>query len=82
MALVWMLIVGLVIGAFARVLLPGRQPVGLLISLLLGVAGSCVAGYIGRGMGFYDVPGRGTGIVASLIGALMLLFVYRAVRSQ
>ena len=82
MALVWMLIVGLVIGAFARLLFPGRQLGGLLMSLLLGVAGSCVAGYLGRGMGFYDVPGQGTGIVASLIGALMLLFVYRAVRSQ
>ena len=81
MALMWMLIVGLVIGAFARLLLPGRQPGGLTMSLLLGVAGSCVAGYI-RGMGFYDVPGQGPGIIASLVGALLLLFVYRGVRSQ
>jgi len=82
MALVWMLIVGLVIGAFARLLFPGRHPAAISMSLLLGVAGSCVAGYIGRGMGFYDVPGQGPGIVASLIGALLLLYVYRAVRAQ
>jgi uncharacterized membrane protein YeaQ/YmgE (transglycosylase-associated protein family) len=82
MALVWMLMVGLVIGGFARLLVPGRHPGGLMMSLLLGVAGSCVAGYIGRGMGFYDVPGQGSGLVASLVGAVLMLFVYRAVRNQ
>lgn len=82
MALVWMLMVGLVVGALARLLVPGRQPGGLVMSSLLGVAGSCVAGYIGRGMGFYDVPGQGPSIVASLLGAVLLLFVYRAVRNQ
>jgi uncharacterized membrane protein YeaQ/YmgE (transglycosylase-associated protein family) len=81
MALVWMLMVGLVIGAFARLLVPGRQPGGLMMSLLLGVAGSFVAGYIGRGMGLYDVPGQGVGIIASLVGAVLLLFVYRGVRN-
>jgi uncharacterized membrane protein YeaQ/YmgE (transglycosylase-associated protein family) len=82
MALVWMVVVGLVVGAFARLLFPGRQPGGLMMTLLLGVAGSCVAGYIGRGMGFYDVPGQGPGILASLVGALSLLVVYRTVRSR
>jgi uncharacterized membrane protein YeaQ/YmgE (transglycosylase-associated protein family) len=82
MALVWMLVVGLVIGGLTRLVFPGRHPGSLLMSFVLGVAGSCVAGYIGRGMGFYDVPGRGSGLIASLLGALMLLFVYRTVRNQ
>ena len=82
MSFVWMLIVGLLVGALARLLMPGRHPGGLLMTLLLGVAGSVVAGFIGRGMGFYDVPGAGPGIFASLLGALALLFTYRAVRAR
>ncbi len=82
MTLVWMLIVGLVVGALARLLIPGRQPGGMLMTMLLGVAGSFVAGYIGRGMGLYDVPGQGPSIFASLLGALALLLVYRTVRAR
>jgi uncharacterized membrane protein YeaQ/YmgE (transglycosylase-associated protein family) len=82
MTLVWMLIVGVVVGALARLLAPGRHPGGVFMTLLLGVAGSFVAGFIGRGMGFYDTPGQGVGIVASLLGALALLMVYRAVRAH
>jgi len=81
MTLVWMLVVGLLVGLLGRLLVAGRQPGGLTMTLLLGVAGSFVAGYIGRGMGFYDVPGQGPSIFASLLGATSLLLVYRAVRS-
>jgi uncharacterized membrane protein YeaQ/YmgE (transglycosylase-associated protein family) len=81
MALLWMLIAGLVVGAVARLVVPGRQPGGLLMTMVLGVAGSFIAGFVGRGMGFYDLPGHGAGIIASLIGATILLLLYRAVRT-
>jgi uncharacterized membrane protein YeaQ/YmgE (transglycosylase-associated protein family) len=81
MAFLWMMIAGLFVGASARLLVPGRQPGGLLMTLLLGIAGSFIAGYVGRGMGFYDEPGHGAGLIASVLGATMLLFVYRAARA-
>ncbi len=82
MAFVWMLMMGLAVGVLARCLVPARLPPSLFMSMLVGVAGSVVAGLIGRGVGFYDVPGQGAGIFASLLGATALLFVYRAVRSH
>jgi uncharacterized membrane protein YeaQ/YmgE (transglycosylase-associated protein family) len=82
MALLWMLIVGLLVGVLARLLWTVRPPGGVLMTLLLGVAGSFVAGFVGRGMGFYDAPGRGAAIVASLCGALLLPLVYRTLRAR
>jgi uncharacterized membrane protein YeaQ/YmgE (transglycosylase-associated protein family) len=82
MALLSMLIVGLVVGVLARWLTPGRHPGGLLITLLLGVAGSFTAGFIGRGMGFYYRPGEGPGLLASVLGAMLILLVYRVVRDR
>jgi len=72
-----MLIIGLVVGALAKLIMPGKDPGGLLVTILLGLAGSFVAGFIGRAAGWYRTPGSGPGIIASVVGALILLGAYR-----
>jgi len=72
------LIIGLVVGALAKLVMPGRDPGGILITILLGIAGSFVAGMLGHALGWYEV-GDGPGILASVIGAVILLAIYRAV---
>jgi uncharacterized membrane protein YeaQ/YmgE (transglycosylase-associated protein family) len=79
MTILWALIIGLVVGAIAKLLMPGKDPGGIVITMLLGVAGSLVATFLGRAMGWYRSPADGPGILASIIGAMLLLFVYRLV---
>ena len=76
MHILWMLIIGLVIGAIAKLIMPGKDPGGILITMALGVAGSLIAGLFGRALGWYN-PGQSAGFIASIIGALVLLFGYR-----
>jgi uncharacterized membrane protein YeaQ/YmgE (transglycosylase-associated protein family) len=73
-----MLIIGLVIGALAKLVMPGRDPGGIIVTMLLGVAGALVAGLLGRSLGWYH-EGEGAGFIASVIGALILLAGYRAI---
>lgn len=79
MHIIWSLIVGLIVGALAKLVMPGRDPGGILITMLLGIAGSVLAGFIGRAAGFYHTGDAGPGIIASIIGAVILLAVYRMV---
>jgi uncharacterized membrane protein YeaQ/YmgE (transglycosylase-associated protein family) len=76
MGFLWTLIVGLIVGAIAKLLMPGRGPGGIFITMLLGIAGALLAGFIGRALGWY-APGQGAGIIASIIGAIILLLIYR-----
>ena len=78
MHVLWMLIIGLVVGALAKLIMPGKDPGGIIVTMLLGVAGSLIAGYLGRAAGWYH-EGEGAGFIASLIGALILLGIYRLV---
>lgn len=77
MGIVIALIIGLIAGAIAKLLMPGRDPGGILVTMLLGVAGSIVAYLLGRVLGWYSHPDEGPGIIASIIGALVLLGIYR-----
>lgn len=79
MHFVWSLIVGLFVGAVAKLLMPGRDPGGWLITMLLGIAGSIVAGFIGRSAGIYRAGDVGPGVIASILGAVLLLGIYRLV---
>lgn len=76
MAIVWMLVVGLIVGAIAKLLMPGRDPGGMVVTMVLGVAGALVAGFLGRALGWYQ-EGQPVGILASIVGAILLLAVYR-----
>lgn len=78
MEFLWMLIIGLVIGALAKLIMPGRDPGGVIVTTLIGVAGSLIAGVIGRSAGWYE-RGEAAGFIASIIGAILLLAIYRMV---
>lgn len=74
-----MLIIGLIVGAIAKLFMPGKDPGGLVVTTLLGIAGSFVAGFLGRAVGWYSDPGSKPGIIASIVGAMILLFIYRLI---
>jgi uncharacterized membrane protein YeaQ/YmgE (transglycosylase-associated protein family) len=76
MSFIWMLIIGLIVGAIAKLLMPGKDPGGMLITMLLGVVGAMIAGFIGRAAGWYN-EGEPAGFIASVIGAILVLAVYR-----
>lgn len=78
MAFIWMLFVGLIVGALAKLFMPGRDPGGIIVTMLLGVAGALVAGFLGRSLGWYR-EGEPVGFIASLFGAIILLALYRLV---
>ena len=75
----WMCLIGLLAGAVAKLVMPGRDPGGILITMLLGIAGSLVAGYLGRALGLYR-EGQAAGFLMSVLGAILLLVVYRMTR--
>ena len=76
MGLLYTLLIGLVIGVVAKFLMPGRDPGGCIITMLIGIAGSFVASYLGQAMGWY-APGQPAGFIFSVIGAMLLLLIYR-----
>ena len=78
MSILWILLIGLVVGLIAKVLIPGRDPGGFIITALIGIAGAFVAQMLGRALGWYT-EGQPAGFIASVIGAIMLLAVYRMV---
>jgi len=77
MGFIWTLIIGLIVGAIAKLLMPGKDPGGIIVTMLIGVVGALLAGFLGRALGWYQNPGEGPGIIASIIGAMVLLFLYR-----
>lgn len=76
MAILWTIIIGLLIGVVAKFLMPGKDPGGFIITILLGIAGSFLAGVIGRAMGWYQ-EGQPAGFIFSVVGAILLLVLYR-----
>lgn len=79
--MLWAIIIGLIIGAVAKLLMPGRDPGGFIITILLGIAGSLLAGFLGRSLGWY-AEGQPAGFLASVIGAVILLWIYRMVAAR
>jgi uncharacterized membrane protein YeaQ/YmgE (transglycosylase-associated protein family) len=81
MSLLWTAIIGLIAGAIAKAIMPGRDPGGIIITMLLGVAGAMLGTFLGRAVGWYQ-PGDAAGLIAAIIGAMLLLFLYRAFRGR
>ena len=81
MNLIWAIIVGLVAGALAKFIMPGKDPGGILITLGIGVAGSLVANFLGGALGWYGA-GHNAGIIGSTIGAILLLVIYRIIKGM
>ncbi|WP_311269382.1 GlsB/YeaQ/YmgE family stress response membrane protein [Sphingobium sp. WCS2017Hpa-17] len=76
MDLLGWIVVGLLAGAIARLIMPGRDPGGCVVTILLGIAGALLAGFVGRLGGFY-APGQKAGFVAAILGAVAVLAIYR-----
>src|SRR3982750_5014725 len=76
MAILSWIVFGLVIGIIAKLLMPGKDPGGFIVTMLLGIAGALVGGFIGRAMGFYG-PNQSAGWLMSIGGAILLLVLYR-----
>ena len=74
--------VGLVVGAIAKLLMPGKDPGGFIVTMLIGIAGAFIAGFVGRAIGLYHSPTQAPGIIASILGAMALLAVYRLVMGR
>jgi len=72
----WILLIGLVLGAIAKLLMPGRDPGGCIVTILLGIAGALLASYLGQAIGWYQ-PGQPAGFIGSVVGAMLLLLLYR-----
>ena len=81
MYVLWALIIGLVVGAVAKFIMPGKDPGGILTTSLIGVAGSFLATLLGHALGWYE-RGQSAGFIASVIGAILLLSIYRAFRNR
>ena len=72
------IVVGLIAGVLAKLIMPGKDPGGIIITILIGIAGSFVGTLIGRALGFYS-SGQGAGIIMSILGAVLLLWIYRMI---
>jgi uncharacterized membrane protein YeaQ/YmgE (transglycosylase-associated protein family) len=70
------IIFGLIVGAVAKLMMPGRDPGGIIVTILLGIVGALLGGFLGRAVGLYG-PGEAAGLVMSVIGAIILLVLYR-----
>lgn len=77
----WIIIGGLA-GAIAKLIMPGKDPGGCIVTILLGVAGALLAGFLGRQLGWYDADDAGAGFIAAIVGALIILFVYRLIAGR
>ena len=75
-------VIGLLAGGLAKLLMPGKDPGGCIVTILLGIAGALLAGFLGRAVGWYGPNDAGAGFVAAVIGAVVLLLIYRLVVSR
>ena len=77
----WVILIGLIVGAVAKLLMPGKDPGGFIITILLGIAGSLVGTWLGKTVGIYQ-EGQSAGFIMSVIGAIILLAIYHMVRGR
>ena len=79
MNILWTAVIGLIAGALAKLIMPGRDPGGIWITMLLGVAGAFVANFLGRALGWYG-PDHSAGLLGATVGAIIILLIYRLFR--
>ena len=79
--LLWVVIIGFVAGALAKLIMPGKDPGGFIITIVLGIVGALLATFLGRLIGLYQ-PGESAGFIAAIVGAIILLVIYRLVKKR
>ena len=77
--MLWTIVIGLVAGVLAKLLMPGKDPGGIIITILLGIGGSVLANFLGSLLGLYQ-QGERAGLIASVVGAVLILAIYRRLR--
>jgi uncharacterized membrane protein YeaQ/YmgE (transglycosylase-associated protein family) len=77
--LLWTALIGLVVGAIAKFIMPGKEPGGIFVTMLIGIAGSFIGTFLGRAVGHYE-SGQSAGFLMSLVGALILLGIYHLIK--
>ncbi len=75
------IVIGALAGIIAKAIMPGKDPGGCIVTILLGIAGAMLAGFLGNALGWYS-PGEGAGFIAAIIGAIIILFVYRLIAGR
>lgn len=81
MHILWTILIGLVAGALARLIVPGKESGGFLVSIIIGIVGALVATFLGRAVGWYQ-PGQAAGFIGATVGAILVLVVYHALRRK
>ena len=81
MNLIWTILIGFIAGLVAKMLMPGRDPSGFIITTLLGIGGSLAATYLGQALGWYH-PGESAGFIGAVVGAILLLVAYRVISKK
>ncbi|MDP9901163.1 GlsB/YeaQ/YmgE family stress response membrane protein [Variovorax ginsengisoli] len=81
MSIIWTILIGFVAGLIARAIKPGNDSAGFIVTTLIGIAGSLIATYLGQAMGWYTA-GQGAGFIASVVGAIVLLFVWGMIKGK
>jgi len=77
----WVALIGLIVGALAKLIMPGKDPGGFIVTMLIGIAGSIVGTFIGQAIGWYQ-EGQSAGFIVSILGALLLLAAYHFIRKR
>ena len=81
MSILWTIIIGLIAGALARFIVPGQDPGGVFVSIILGIVGAVVATFLGKALGWYE-PGQSAGLIGATVGAILILLVYHMFRKK
>jgi uncharacterized membrane protein YeaQ/YmgE (transglycosylase-associated protein family) len=81
MAILWAILIGFIVGVVAKFLMPGRDPGGFFITAILGIVGALLATFLGQALGWY-AAGQAAGFIGSVIGAMIVLFLYHVIRGR
>ncbi|MDB6076058.1 MAG: Transglycosylase-associated protein [Verrucomicrobiaceae bacterium] len=81
MSIIGMIVIGLIVGALAKMIMPGRDPGGIIVTIIIGIVGSIIAGFLGRSLGWYH-DGEPVGFIASVVGSIILLALYRMISGR
>ena len=81
MSIIWAILIGFIVGLIAKFLMPGRDPGGFFITALLGIVGAVLATFLGQALGLY-AAGQAAGFIASVVGAMIVLFLYHMIRGR